>query len=221
LGTPQELEVKTFPDFGDGVRAFQRRAQRVFNSAAVAGRHSTPLRCGASVEMSHAGYCVYTDAGIDVHAEEMDVLLVEDNPGDIRLAQEAFAASKRPINIHVARDGVDAMAFLQKEGAYARAPRPHLILLDLNLPKMNGREVLVKIKTDASLKSIPTIILTSSELEADLQTSYENSANCYVTKPKDFETFVDFVRAIETLWFVLTSEPESVPNVSAPAESFA
>jgi two-component system, chemotaxis family, response regulator Rcp1 len=172
-------------------------------------------------KFSHAGYCVYTEAGIDVHVEDMDVLLVEDNPGDIRLAQEAFAASKRPINIHVVRDGVDAMAFLQKEGAYVRAPRPHLILLDLNLPKMNGREVLVKIKTDASLKSIPTIILTSSELEADLQTSYENSANCYVTKPKDFETFVDFVRAMETLWFVLTSEPESVPNVSAPAESFA
>lgn len=158
---------------------------------------------------------------IDVHVEDMDVLLVEDNPGDIRLAQEAFAASKRPVNIHVVRDGVDAMAFLQKEGAYAHAPRPHLILLDLNLPKMNGREVLVKIKTDASLKSIPTIILTSSELEADLQTSYENNANCYVTKPKDFETFVDFVRAMETLWFVLTSEPESLPNVSAPAESFA
>jgi two-component system, chemotaxis family, response regulator Rcp1 len=149
----------------------------------------------------------------------MEVLLVEDNIGDVRLAQEAFGASKRSVNMHVARDGLAAMCFLRKEGAHIHVPRPNLILLDLNLPKMGGREVLLEIKRDDSLKSIPTIILSSSEVDADSIISYKHCANCYVTKPKDYDTFVHIVRAIETLWFGLTLEPDSSDSAGVMAAS--
>jgi chemotaxis family two-component system response regulator Rcp1 len=119
----------------------------------------------------------------------MDILLVEDNPGDIRLAQECFRIAELPINLHIARDGLEAMAFLHREGNNMFAPRPNLILLDLNLPKMDGREVLAKIKSDVRLKTIPAIILTSSELMTDIDHCYENSANCYLRKPRDWDAF--------------------------------
>ena len=111
----------------------------------------------------------------------IEVLLVEDSPGDVRLTQETFREANMSINIHVASDGVEAMAFLNREGAHADAPRPDLILLDLNLPKMDGREVLSHIKADESLRTIPTVILTTSESEADIVKSYELQANCYLT----------------------------------------
>src|SRR5476651_1747599 len=110
----------------------------------------------------------------------LEVLLVEDSPGDVRLTQEAFREANRAIRVHVACDGVEAMAFLRKQGPHAGAPRPHLILLDLNLPKMDGREVLAHIKEDENLKTIPTVILTTSEAETDILKSYELRANCYL-----------------------------------------
>jgi chemotaxis family two-component system response regulator Rcp1 len=139
--------------------------------------------------------------------ERMDVLLVEDNVGDVRLAQEAFRGSDQPIKLHVANNGVEAMAFLRKEGVHARAPRPNLILLDLNLPKMDGREVLVIIKEDAALKSIPTIILTTSELDADVDFCYRNGANCYLRKPKSWDDFHNIVKSVNTYWFALAKLP--------------
>ena len=148
----------------------------------------------------------------------MDVLLVEDNPGDIRLAREAFRLSEKPITLHVVCDGVDAMAFLRKEGAYANAPGPHLILLDLNMPKLDGREVLVKIKTDPNLKHIPTLILSTSAGDSDLQFAYENCANCYVTKPKDWESFAHVIRSIDRLWLALAKFP-SEPRVWKPPKT--
>src|ERR1700736_6821512 len=112
------------------------------------------------------------------------VLLVEDSPGDVRLTQEAFRDANKSVHLHVATDGVEAMAFLRHEGAHADAPRPDLILLDLNLPKMDGREVLVHIKEDNSLKTIPTVILTTSDAEADIVKCYQLHANCYLKKDR-------------------------------------
>jgi chemotaxis family two-component system response regulator Rcp1 len=119
----------------------------------------------------------------------LEVLLVEDSPGDVRLTKEAFREANRSINLHVACDGVEAMAFLRKQGPHAGAPRPDLILLDLNLPKMDGREVLAHIKEDQDLKTIPTVILTTSEAEADIVTSYQLQANCYLSKPVQLDEF--------------------------------
>src|SRR5476651_1838844 len=119
----------------------------------------------------------------------IDVLLVEDNPGDVRLTQEAFRDANRAVRLHLAADGVEAMAFLRHEGKRVNAPRPNLILLDLNLPKMDGREVLALIKADDDLKSIPTVILTTSEAEVDVVRSYQLQANCYLSKPMHFEAF--------------------------------
>src|ERR1700722_18960256 len=113
----------------------------------------------------------------------LDVLLVEDSPGDVRLTQEAFRDAGTRINLHVATDGVAAMAFLRQEGIHGQAPRPDFILLDLNLPKMDGREVLAHIKENEELKTIPTIILTTSEAESDIMKSYQLQANCYLNKP--------------------------------------
>src|ERR1700723_3803924 len=109
----------------------------------------------------------------------IEVLLVEDSPGDVRLTQEAFREYSKPIRLHLAADGIEAMAFLRREGIHANAPRPDLILLDLNLPKMDGREVLAHIKEDGNLKTIPTVILTTSDAQADIVKSYQLQANCY------------------------------------------
>src|SRR5271167_3815794 len=126
----------------------------------------------------------------------IEVLLVEDSPGDVRLTQEAFRDANRSVHLHVATDGVEAMAFLQKRGAHVSAPRPDLILLDLNLPKMDGREVLAHIKEDQNLKTIPTVILTTSDAEADIVKSYQLQANCYLTKPVQLDVFESLVGSI-------------------------
>jgi CheY-like chemotaxis protein len=129
-----------------------------------------------------------------------EVLLVEDSPGDVRLTREAFRDFDKTVRLHVATDGVDAMAFLRRQGAHANAPRPDFILLDLNLPKMDGREVLACIKKDESLKVIPTIILTTSDSDVDIAKSYELQANCYLIKPVQLDEFENLVRSISDFW---------------------
>jgi len=138
----------------------------------------------------------------------LEVLLVEDSPGDVRLTQETLRDANRFIHLHVASDGVEAMAFLRHEANHERAPRPDLILLDLNLPKMDGREVLAQIKTDASLKTIPTIILTTSESEADIVKSYQLQANCYLSKPVQLEAFESLVKSINDFWLTKVKLPQ-------------
>lgn len=128
------------------------------------------------------------------------VLLVEDSPGDVRLTREAFREANQAVSLHVAEDGVEAMAFLRRETPYEDAPRPDFILLDLNLPRMDGREVLAHIKNDAELKTIPTIILTTSEADADILQSYELNANAYLRKPVTLEAFEALVRSINDFW---------------------
>jgi CheY-like chemotaxis protein len=130
----------------------------------------------------------------------IQILLVDDNPGDLRLIGEAFLDSKRAITIHSAADGIDAMRFLNRERVHVHAPRPDLILLDLNLPKMDGRQVLTRIKTDADLKAIPIIILTSSEAEADIVTAYQLQGNCYLTKPLQLDAFQNVIKSIGDFW---------------------
>ena len=130
----------------------------------------------------------------------IDVLLVEDNPGDVRLTREAFRDANMAIRLHVASDGVEAMAFVRQEAAYADAPRPDLILLDLNLPKMDGREVLARIKDDENLKTIPTVILTTSGAQADILKSYQLHANAYVSKPLQLDAFQGLVSCINEFW---------------------
>jgi two-component system, chemotaxis family, response regulator Rcp1 len=135
------------------------------------------------------------------------VLLVEDNPGDVRLTREAFRECEIRIRLHVAADGQEAMEFLKREGAHALAPRPDLILLDLNLPKMDGREVLTRIKSDDELKAIPTIILTTSESEVDIVLGYQLQASCYLTKPAQLEEFESLVKGIVDFWFTKVRLP--------------
>lgn len=137
----------------------------------------------------------------------VEVLLVEDSPGDVRLTQEAFRDASMAIRLHVAVDGVEAMAFLRREGDYANAPRPDLILLDLNLPRMDGREVLALIKADAQLRSIPTVILTMSDAEADVVQSYELQANCYLSKPVRLDAFESLVKRINDFWLTKVKLP--------------
>jgi chemotaxis family two-component system response regulator Rcp1 len=139
----------------------------------------------------------------------IEVLLVEDNPGDVRLTKEAFADANRAIKLNVATDGVEAMAFLRRTGTQGAAPRPDLILLDLNLPKMDGREVLALIKQDASLKLIPTVILTTSHAEADIVKSYQLQANCYLTKPVQLEAFESLVKSINDFWLTVVKLPQA------------
>jgi CheY-like chemotaxis protein len=138
----------------------------------------------------------------------MEVLLVEDSPGDVRLTQEAFRDANRSIRLHVASDGVEAMAFLRKEGAHVHAPRPDIILLDLNLPKMDGREVLAHIKEDDGLKTIPTVILTTSDSEADVVKCYQLQANCYLSKPVQLEAFEALVKSINDFWMTKVKLPQ-------------
>lgn len=137
----------------------------------------------------------------------IEVLLVEDNPGDIRLTVEAFKENKMLNNLNVVKDGLEAMAFLQREGQYSDAPRPDLILLDLNLPRKDGREVLAEIKSDDSLKRIPVVILTTSDADEDILKSYELHANCYIKKPVDIEQFFDVVKTIEDFWVAVVILP--------------
>ncbi len=141
----------------------------------------------------------------------LQILLVEDSPGDVRLTREALRESVVSVRLHVAVDGVEAMAFLKNEGAYIDAPRPDLILLDLNLPRMDGREVLARIKKDPGLKTIPTVILTTSEAEVDIVTSYQLLANCYLSKPVQLEAFENLVKSICEFWFTMVKLPYRVP----------
>jgi chemotaxis family two-component system response regulator Rcp1 len=141
-----------------------------------------------------------------------EVLLVEDSPGDVRLTLEAFRQANSSIRLHVANDGVEAMAFLAHEGPHAAAPRPDLILLDLNLPKKDGREVLAHIKENESLKTIPTVILTTSDAEADIMKSYQLQANCYLRKPVQLEAFEALVKSINEFWLTTVKLPQQQPT---------
>jgi CheY-like chemotaxis protein len=134
--------------------------------------------------------------------------LVEDSPGDVRLTQEAFRAANPAIRLHVVVDGVEALAFLAQQGAFADVPRPDLILLDLNLPRMDGREVLKHIRGDESLKTIPTVILTTSDAEIDIHQSYSLNANCYLSKPVQLEAFDTLVKSINEFWFQQAKLPQ-------------
>ena len=139
----------------------------------------------------------------------IDILLVEDSPADVLITREAFAEFKIVNTLHVAEDGVEAMAFLNQDGKYASVPRPDLILLDLNLPRKNGREVLAEVKGDPRLKNIPVVILTTSHSERDVLEAYDQHANCYIVKPVGFENFVEAVKTIHQFWFsVVTLPPE-------------
>ena len=146
---------------------------------------------------------------IGTDAAPIEVLLVEDSAGDVRLTREAFKDAKVHINLHVAYDGTEAMAFLKHEGAHANAPRPDLILLDLNLPKKDGREVLEEIKESPTLGSIPVVILTTSASDADILRSYRLHANCYITKPVDLDGFLSVVKSIDNFWLSVVKLPRS------------
>lgn len=140
----------------------------------------------------------------------IEILLVEDNPGDARLTREALAMSKVRNNLHLVKDGEEAVAFLRREGRFFDAPAPDLVLLDLNLPRRDGREVLEDIKRDSTLKHIPVVILTSSEAEEDVLRTYRLHANCFITKPADLEHLTRVVQGIEQFWFTLVRLPPEV-----------
>lgn len=151
----------------------------------------------------------------------VDILLVEDSSADVLLTREAFTESKLINRLHVVEDGVDAMEFLYQTGKYASAPRPDLILLDLNLPRKNGREVLAEIKNDPKLKHIPVIVLTTSKSEKDILQAYDHHANCYIVKPVGFDNFAEAIQSIHQFWFSVVTLPsednyEQDPNTSSP-----
>jgi CheY-like chemotaxis protein len=137
----------------------------------------------------------------------VEILLVEDNPGDVRLTREALKEAKVRNSLSVAGDGVEAMAFLRREGSYATAPRPDIVLLDLNLPKKDGREVLAEVKADPDLRRIPVVILTTSKAEEDILKTYDLHANCFVTKPVDFDQFIKVIQSIEGFWLTIVQLP--------------
>ncbi|MFA5881879.1 MAG: response regulator [Eubacteriales bacterium] len=137
----------------------------------------------------------------------VEILMVEDNPGDVRLAREALKEAKVHNVLNVVEDGVEAMAFLRREGRYAGAPSPDIILLDLNMPKKSGREVLAEVKADKKLKHIPIVVLTISKAEEDILKSYNLHANCYIIKPVDFNQFIHVVKSIEDFWFTIVKLP--------------
>jgi CheY-like chemotaxis protein len=144
---------------------------------------------------------------IGTSAQAIEVLLVEDSLGDVRLTKEAFKDAKVHINLHVALDGMEAMSFLKREADHANAPRPDLILLDLNLPKKDGREVLAEIKESPIFKTIPVVILTTSAAEADILRSYQLHANCYITKPVGLDGFLEVIRSIDNFWLSVVKLP--------------
>src|SRR3984893_7697165 len=144
---------------------------------------------------------------IGTDAAPIEVLLFEDSPGDVRLTREAFKDAKVHINLHVASDGAEAMSFLGREGKHANTPRPDLILLDLNLPQKDGREVLGEIKESPTLKSIPVVVLTTSASESDILRSYNLHANCYITKPVGLNGFLEVVKSIDDFWLTVVKLP--------------
>lgn len=138
----------------------------------------------------------------------IEILLVEDSPGDVRLTLEALKEGRVRNNVHVARDGVEAMAFLRREGEFSGKPRPDLILLDLNMPKKDGREVLTELKVDEALKTIPVVVLTTSSSEEDVLRAYGLHANCYITKPVDMDQFIAVIRSLEEFWLAVVKLPQ-------------
>jgi CheY-like chemotaxis protein len=146
-------------------------------------------------------------SGFRVNMRPIEILIVEDNPGDVRLTREAMQESKIIVSLQSVEDGVEAMAYLRRQGKYAAAARPDLILLDLNLPRKDGREVLQDVKSDDDLKRIPVVILTTSEAEEDILRSYNLHANAYVTKPVELEAFLHVVRSIEEFWLSVVKFP--------------
>lgn len=147
-----------------------------------------------------------------IEGKPIEVLLVEDNPGDVRLTREALKEAKVKNDLHVVYDGVEALAFLRHEGKYKDSPRPDLILLDLNLPKKTGHEVLKEIKSDDNLKRIPIVVLTVSKDEEDVMKSYNLHANCFITKPVDLNQFLNVVKAIEDFWLTIVKLPPNGTN---------
>jgi two-component system, chemotaxis family, response regulator Rcp1 len=141
------------------------------------------------------------------HGSPIEILLVEDNPGDVELTRTALEKAKVRNTLHVAEDGEEAMAFLRRQGEYASVPRPEVILLDLNLPRMDGREVLEAIKADPDLMTIPVVVLTTSSAEQDIIRTYKLHANCYITKPVDLERFMEVVQSIEDFWLTVVRLP--------------
>ena len=139
--------------------------------------------------------------------KHVEILLVEDSPGDVRLTKEGLKESKVHTSLHVVTDGVEAMSFLRKEGKYANVPYPDVILLDLNLPKKDGREVLAEVKSDEKLRKIPVVVMTISKAEEDVCRAYGLHANCYIVKPIDFNQFITVVKAIENFWFTIVKLP--------------
>ena len=139
--------------------------------------------------------------------QPIQVLLVEDNPGDAHLTRIALQDGKMHIQLSIVEDGVEAMAFLRRQGKYANSPHPDLILLDLNLPKKDGREVLAEIKADESIRRVPVVVLTTSQAEEDILQAYNLCANCYITKPVGFDQFVRIVQSIEDFWFTIVKLP--------------
>jgi CheY-like chemotaxis protein len=160
-------------------------------------------------ERSKVYYSINGDTAVSSNGacRSVEILLVEDNPGDVRLTQEALKDNKVHNNLHIVGDGVEALAFLRKEGQYVGCPRPDLILLDLNLPRKDGRQVLAEIKADEQLRRIPVVVLTTSKAEEDILKAYDLRANCYVTKPVDFEQFIHVVRSIEDFWLAMVKLP--------------
>jgi chemotaxis family two-component system response regulator Rcp1 len=140
-------------------------------------------------------------------SKEVEILLIEDNPGDVLLVKEALLDAKVTNNVHWAKDGVEALAFIQQQPPFADAPRPDLIFLDLNLPRMNGHEVLAFLKEDPRFKRIPVIVLTSSKAESDIARSYDHYANCYVTKPVDLDKFMTVVQSMDHFWIKVVTLP--------------
>lgn len=141
-------------------------------------------------------------------ARPIEILLVEDNPGDVRLTMEALKEDKLHNRLHVVGDGIEALAWLRQEGPYADSPRPDIILLDLNLPKKDGREVLSEVKADEELRRIPVVVLTTSRAEEDVLRAYNYNANCYITKPVDLEQFIKVVKSIQNFWLTIVKLPE-------------
>jgi chemotaxis family two-component system response regulator Rcp1 len=143
-----------------------------------------------------------------MNPDTANMLLVEDNPGDVRLIVETLEENKLYNTLNVVSNGIEALAYLRREGSHAHATRPDLILLDLNLPRMDGREVLAEIKTDASLRQIPVVVLTTSDHPQDVVDCYNKHANCYITKPLDFDDFIGVMHSIESFWFTIVRLPD-------------
>jgi CheY-like chemotaxis protein len=162
-----------------------------------------------------ANHMLYSEFGEKLRmGRPIDILLVEDNMGDIRLTQEAFREGKLCNNLYTVQDGVEAMAFLRKADQYAESPTPDLVLLDLNLPKKDGREVLAEIKSDEKLRNIPVVVLTTSNAEKDIAASYGLYANCFITKPVDLDKFINVVNRIQDFWLTVVTLPSRIDNYS-------